>query len=115
MDSVSPDTTEYNSMSEVLGVSVNVVSWAYRVFKEKGVYRLLNNRYVVSDKSLTSEDKALIIENLKHPIKITKIEQGVEVLNTVTNEAIAYSSVSKAAAAIGCDVITIHNSIKNLE
>lgn len=116
-DTVTCETTAYNSMSEAgqaLGVSVNVVWWAYRVLKEKGVYRQFNNRYIVVEKYYTSEDKELILEKLKHPIKI-KDKQKVEVFYTATKETIVYSSANEAASAIGCDVRTVNKSIKNLE
>lgn len=108
IDTVNNNNTGYNSMVEAalaIGCTVNVISKAVQTLKNKGISRLINDRYHVTIKEF---------KNLE--INKSSYSKKIEVIDTLSKiETTVYCSIRAAAKALGCSDTPLRNALKKLE
>lgn len=114
----------YSSKAEA-GRAINcdksTISVALKEFKDKGVYRLVKKRYLISLKegNMPVQDEKSTVSNFDSDIpsqkKIKELNsKRVEIVDISTGNITIYLSLSEASKAIGCHLSTVSKAFKKL-
>ena len=113
LDLETEKTSIYASFREAakaIGCTHSSISYAVKIFKEKGINRPLKDRYLI--KTLVSGGEDIKISK-QHKLKMQELMGiSLEVIDLETEKTSIYSSIRDAAKAIGCASTSIRSVIK---